>query len=121
MKKRVKEPASSAELQPDTSPRKSSRGRHPLSRKNRPKYTQSEQALLLTFLGAYLAEATHSLQQTRELCKGTDPDFPGRKTLEYWDHVCAAIGWLSHKVPLRQEHLLIAKLIETNPELFNQE
>lgn len=86
--------------------------RTPLSRRNWPKYTPEQQALLSTFLGAWLAVANNAVVESRKVARGTPADHPARATLAYWENVCSGISWLADKVPVRQQHLLIADLVE---------
>lgn len=87
--------------------------RTPLSRRNWPKYSPEQQALLSTFLGAWLAVANNAVVESRKVARGTASDHPARRTLEYWENVCSGISWLADKVPVRQQHLLVAGLVES--------
>lgn len=95
-----------------TPTRKPGPPRNPRNRKNWPKYSPEQQALLSTFLGAWLATANNAVVESRKVARGTPPDHPARRTLAYWENVCSGISWLADKVPARQQHLLVADLVE---------
>ena len=84
-----------------------------------PYYSVKDQELIQTFLGVALADVEHTIQGCKAFCKGSHPDFVGRKAWAYWKNVRSAILWLNDRAGKRQRHLVVAKHAQYQPEVVS--
>lgn len=81
-----------------------------------PRFSFSEQEMILAFLGDWAEHAAAALAVAETHLK-LAPDLPSAEgQRRYWANVLSAIAWLSSQVSARQRHLAVAKFFKLHPE-----